>query len=612
MLGAASALSSCGDRRAPEEASSVNPAQSAAPLAEAPVPAWKSTSKGLLADELDRVDPRKDGWDSEATHDAIKPRFYLVAKLLGASPVDADALAKVLTTEVASGPLRPALERTSAPEMAGFLVEREAPHATAPRFSGVSAFLAALEHLRSPFRLGSTVSFHVKIYRVDPGKTEAEAHVAAYVDVFGTGQEDQRIQQNADWKTTWHRASSGEWSLAAVESSHFEEVTLAQPRPLLEDCTESVLGALPAWREQLLHGLNHWTVRLESRLGLEQAGHVGAAVGDANGDGLDDLFYGDIGGLPKRLFLQNADGTLRDSTKEGGLDLLDRIRSSLFLDLDNDGDQDLVLGREDRLIFYENDGAAHFSRRSTAPVTPQVMSLAAADFDQDGDLDVYACSYGADATNFGDDLTPTPWHDANNGTPNALLRNDGKWKFTDATAATGLNENNSRFSFACVWEDYDNDGDADLFVVNDFGRKNLYQNQLTQSGQAIFRDVAGLAAAEDLGPGMGATTGDANGDGLMDIHVSNMFSGAGNRISFLPQYKPSSTEQTVAGHRRFARGNSLLLNRGDGTFSDVSEKANVTLGRWAWGSLWTDVNNDGWEDILVANGNITGIGTEDL
>ena len=103
------------------------------------------------------------------------------------------------------------------------------------------------------------------------------------------------------------------------------------------------------------------------------------------------------------------------------------------------------------------------------------MSLAAADFDEDGDLDVYACCYSQRATSplMG---RPVPYHDANNGGRNLLFRNDGRWRFQDVTRQVGLDENNRRFSFAACWEDYDNDGDLDLYVANDYGRNNLYEN----------------------------------------------------------------------------------------------------------------------------------------
>ena len=111
---------------------------------------------------------------------------------------------------------------------------------------------------------------------------------------------------------------------------------------------------------------------------------------------------------------------------------------------------------------------------------------------------------------------------------------------------------------------------------------------------------------------MSATLSDYDRDGLQDIYVSNMFSAAGNRVTFDPRFKPDESPETRARFQHLARGNSLFRNRGDGTFEDVSEPMGVTMGRWSWGSLFADINNDGWDDLLVANGFITGRKPDDL
>ena len=120
-----------------------------------------------------------------------------------------------------------------------------------------------------------------------------------------------------------------------------------------------------------------------------------------------------------------------------------------------------------------------------------------ADYDRDGFLDVYLCTYsyfiGAGEDKGG---SPNPYHDARNGPPNVLFHNDGHGRFVDVTAEAGLEEND-RFSFAAAWGDYDEDGWPDLLVANDFGRKNLYHNEGAKGGKVSFKDVTAAAGVED-------------------------------------------------------------------------------------------------------------------
>jgi hypothetical protein len=207
---------------------------------------------------------------------------------------------------------------------------------------------------------------------------------------------------------------------------------------------------------------------------------------------------------------------------------------------------------------------------------------------------------------------PIPYHDANNGGRNVLFRNDTNWRFTDATIELGLDQNNRRYSFAPTWEDYDDDGDPDLYVANDYGRNNLYRNDRDEFGNVHFTDVAAEAGVEDISAGMSASWGDADGDGDRDLYVSNMWSSAGNRIAYQRNFQTSINDAVRGEFQRHARGNSLFLNNGDGTFRDASEETGVTMGRWAWGSRFVDLNNDSKQDIIVSNGFLTQSDSGDL
>ncbi|MCE2559163.1 MAG: VCBS repeat-containing protein, partial [Acidobacteria bacterium] len=200
------------------------------------------------------------------------------------------------------------------------------------------------------------------------------------------------------------------------------------------------------------------------------------------------------------------------------------------------------------------------------------------------------------------------YHDANNGGRNVLLRNDGGFRFVDATAEVGLDVNNRRFSLAASWEDVDGDGDADLYVANDYGRNNLYRND-----GGSFVDVAGAVGVEDISSGMSVSWADYNRDGRVDVYVGNMFSAAGNRITYQRKFERDRQRAgPLAEVQRMARGNSLFAGADGGGFVDRSVEANVTMGRWSWSSVFADINNDGWEDLVVANGNLTQTLPDDL
>jgi hypothetical protein len=98
----------------------------------------------------------------------------------------------------------------------------------------------------------------------------------------------------------------------------------------------------------------------------------------------------------------------------------------------------------------------------------------------------------------------------------------------------------------------------------------------------------------------------------MDIYVGNMFSAAGNRVTYQRKFNASRKSADTSAMQRMARGNSLFQQGPDGVFRDASEEAGVTMGRWAWSSGFVDLNNDGWEDLVVANGYLSNPKTDDL
>ena len=455
-----------------------------------------------------------------------------------------------------------------------------------------------------------TSGVHLKFKIVGTVMANDYAMTTAYVEAYGPYRDmpQQQAQQTATWRCTWKSKDGLDVPfLQGIEVVDYEEVVpTGKQTAAFVDYTEALLGTNTSYREQLIHGADHWYGNLDVAFGIHQ-GNQGLTLGDVNGDGREDLFVCQPAGLPSRLYLQQEDGTLLDHTKQSDLDWLDAARSALIVDVDNDGDQDLMVSLNYSLIIFENMGEARFAKRTQIDIHSWPSSIAAADYDSDGDLDIYICGYNPRGETAPGDVfaNPAPYHDANNGARNFMMRNDGNWDFLDVTVAVGLDQNNFRFSFAAAWEDYDNDGDPDLYVANDFGRNVLYRNDLNSDGLGQFTDVSANAGVEDIAAGMSVTWGDYNHDGWMDLYVSNMFSSAGNRITSQSQFKRNEDDQIRKSMQRHARGNSLFENQGNGTFHDVSLDAAVTMGRWAWGSLFADINNDGWEDLYVANGFFT-------
>jgi hypothetical protein len=174
------------------------------------------------------------------------------------------------------------------------------------------------------------------------------------------------------------------------------------------------------------------------------------------------------------------------------------------------------------------------------------------------------------------------------------------------TAAVGLT-GNARFSLIGAWGDYDDDGDQDLYVANDFGRNNLYRNE---GGK--FVDVAASAGVENQSAGMGVSWGDYDGDGDLDLHVTNRYSAAGNRVAYQPAFQSEADGDQRRQVRGLAAGNTLFANRGDGSFDDLSTAAGIRMGRWGWGGRFTDLDSDGRLDLVVPNGFLTGPVEDDL
>jgi tetratricopeptide (TPR) repeat protein len=393
-----------------------------------------------------------------------------------------------------------------------------------------------------------------------------------------------------------------------------EESQARAHRPLFRDVTGSAFHTVPSFADQLSRGVPYWTARLDPATGIQIYGSNGIAAGDIDNDGADEVYVCQPGGLPNRLY-KNVQGRFVDITAQSGVDVLDETSCALFLDLRNLGRQDLVILCSGGPALFLNNGDGTFRHRGDAfrfasPAQGSFTGMAAADYDRDGKLDLYLCCYLFFQTE-AQYRYPAPYHDARNGPPNFLFRNrldeNGDGGFEDVTGESGLDQNNNRFSFAPAWCDYNGDGWPDLYVANDFGRKNLYRNDRGQ-----FKDVAADAGVEDVGPGMSAAWFDYDGDGRPDLYISNMWTDAGQRVTRSSPFQPAKGAGMAEAYRRHTKGNSLYRNRGDGSFEETGAQQGVEAARWAWSSDAHDFDCDGAPEIFVTCGMMTNGAEPDL
>ncbi len=414
-----------------------------------------------------------------------------------------------------------------------------------------------------------------------------------------------REQRVGTWQLEWRREAGPDAAWRVTRWARDPETRATVRGPGFHDVAPQAFRDAPSFAAQMLHGADHWRTVLDGATGIDVYGNNGVALGDFDNDGFDDLYVCQPAGLPNRLYRNRGDGTFTDVTDHAGVGVLDNTACALFADLRNSGLQDLLVVTGSGPLLFVNRGDGTFAQKQDAfhfaqPPQGTFTHAAIADYDGDGRLDIFFCLYsyylGLDQYHY-----PAPYFDARNGPPNFLLHNQGDGTFADRTAAAGLHVDNDRYSFACAWGHASAGQLPDLYVVNDFGRNNLFRSR----GDGTFTSAATEAHVEDVGAGMSACWTDTDNDGHPDLYVANMWSAAGQRVSEQKEFHPAAPETIRELYRRHARGNALYRNQGDGTFRNLGAQAGVEVGRWAWGSDFWDFDHDGFPDLYVANGYIT-------
>ena len=436
-------------------------------------------------------------------------------------------------------------------------------------------------------------------------------------------------KQRLDWKLE----PDGQWKIAKWKQKSFA-IQSAQ-RSLFNDVTATAFDTATT---DFLGRSKHSDLILKRALSQDSPPNMGplfdyfvdwrsayrynsCSVVDLDRDGWDDLLVADRWG-PAKLLRNKGDGEFEDVSKSCGLKLDESsINCSLFVDFDNDGDTDCLLGQAIHpLTFYRNvDGKFIADATVNRQIGRRrfVTSASVVDINRDGLLDVYVSTYCTGGSrDFGWLKYATTQKDVQElarraaashsyldrtGPPNYVLMNRGG-NLEEVPVDDSLKQ--WACTYQSVWADVDNDGDSDLYICNDFAPDALLRNETPRGDfNPVFKEVSQeFFQGGEMGFAMGASFGDYDSDGDLDLYVSNMYSKAGRRI--FQQFEGNVDKQLMLS----AQGNFLFRNDGN-KFKQVagleSDSMQVSKVGWSFGGQFADFNNDQKLDLYVPSGFFT-------
>ncbi|HSR51364.1 MAG TPA: CRTAC1 family protein [Acidobacteriota bacterium] len=335
----------------------------------------------------------------------------------------------------------------------------------------------------------------------------------------------------------------------------------------------------------------------------------GAAWGDYDNDGDPDLYLCNTAGpltlgesglasspAGNRLYRNEGDGSFTDVTAFSGTGYRGWSMGAAWGDYDSDGDLDLFLTNYGFNRLFRNDGQGAFQEVSEAAGVrgPRGFWSGASwsDYDLDGDIDLYVCGYVQYSYNQEDagrlesqyqaqvpfTLNPSSYPPQRN----LLFRNDGRGRFSEVAGQAGVANPTGR-SLAAAWSDFNLDGLPDLYVANDISDNAMFQNR----GDGAFEEVSHTAAVSDYRGAMGIGVGDWNNDGDQDIFISHWI----------------AQENALFNNLRIVLGEEFDPRQM--TFFDIADEVGlgqIALDYIGWGTFFFDYDNDGRQDLFLANG----------
>jgi hypothetical protein len=334
----------------------------------------------------------------------------------------------------------------------------------------------------------------------------------------------------------------------------------------------------------------------------------GVALLDVNKDGLQDVIFGG-NMVSSRLYLNKGNLKFEDITKKAGVETSGWVYGIAVVDINQDGFDDIYLCKagsrkslpaEMKNLFFINNGNGTFTEKAASMgLDDDGYDIHAAflDYDKDGDLDMYLLRNAF--VNYNRNTARMKNIDGGAPSTDRLYRNDGNMHFTNVSKEAGILIEG--FGLGVTVCDLNNDNWPDLYVSNDFLTNDLIW---INNCDGTFTNKAGEYLRHQTYNGMGNDVADYNNDGLEDIMVVDMLPPDNKRWKLTMRgntYEEFQNALSFGYEPQYVR-NTLQLNNGDGTFSEIGQLAGVQATEWSWSPLFADFDNDGYKDLFVSNG----------